>query len=183
MQLEKRYYSIGTIHPAPIHSRCVTLNSQISGLINISRHCRPYMLLSCGIAYCAFIFTYFHCVCFFCSQLFMFLPSGLWRSRPSIFSCFGIPGNEEADRLATWSSHLGQTASTIRIVTEGDLRAASKALKHTSRCQPTFWMGTATNWNRHALSAYTWARTERGPKRPGSTTSAKRQIPTAPVTT
>ena len=40
-------------------------------------------------------------------------------------SHIGIPGNEEADSLATWSSHLGQTTGATRTVTEGGLRAST----------------------------------------------------------
>lgn len=83
----------------------------------------------------------------------------------SLRSHVGILGNEEVDRLAAYSSHLGQTTGTTRTATEGGLRAASKALRPSVRCQPTFPRGTAINWDRHALSAYTWMRTERGPQK------------------
>lgn len=77
----------------------------------------------------------------------------------------GIPDNEAADRLANWSSHLGQTNNCTRIVTEGGLRATGKAERATERRRPGFRLGTATNWSRPALSAYTWMRTEKGPQK------------------
>lgn len=80
-------------------------------------------------------------------------------------SHISIPGNEQADKLATWSSHLGQTASATRIVTEGGLIAAGKAERATARRRPGYRLCTATSWSRTALSAYTWMRTEKGPQR------------------
>ena len=100
-------------------------------------------------------------------------------------SHIGIPGNEEADKLATWSSHLGRTRNTTRTVTEGGLRAAGKTTRAAARGQKGFRKGTATNWNRPALSAYTWMRTEKGPQRAWLLypTSASWRAPTAPATT
>lgn len=81
-------------------------------------------------------------------------------------SHIGIPGNEEADRLATWSSHLGQTTSSATCtVTEGGLQAAGKAVRAAAKKQPTLRLGTAVNWSCHALSAYNWLRTEQGPQK------------------
>ena len=37
-----------------------------------------------------------------------------------------IPGNEEADRLANCSSHLGETWDSTRTVTEGGLQTVGK---------------------------------------------------------
>ena len=74
-----------------------------------------------------------------------------------------IPGNEEADRLANWSSHLGQTPGSTRTVTEGGLRTQEKQARAELRRRESYRLGTATLWNRHVLSAYTWMRTNRGP--------------------
>lgn len=67
-----------------------------------------------------------------------------------------IPGNEEADALANWSSHLGETKGSRRTVTEGGIRARGKRERAEARGQESYRLGTATNWNRQALSAYTW---------------------------
>ena len=69
-------------------------------------------------------------------------------------SHIGIPGNEAAAKLAAWSSHLGQTTSATRTVTEGGLRAAGKAERAIARRRPGYHLGTATTWSRPALSAY-----------------------------
>ena len=63
----------------------------------------------------------------------------------------GISGNEEADKLANWSSHLGRTGSR-RTATEGRLRAAGKAIRAAARTQSSLRRGSQT-------------RTERGPQR------------------
>lgn len=60
-------------------------------------------------------------------------------------SHIGIPGKEEADRLATWSSHLGQTTNAPRTVTEGGLRTAGKAIRAAARRQPSPQLGSAVN--------------------------------------
>ncbi|KAF8422182.1 hypothetical protein EV426DRAFT_706328 [Tirmania nivea] len=52
-------------------------------------------------------------------------------------SHIGIPGNEVADKKAAFSSTL----------------------------VPTELKGDTASWNRHALSAYTWLRTDRGPQK------------------
>ncbi|KAF8434017.1 hypothetical protein BGX38DRAFT_1275823 [Terfezia claveryi] len=71
----------------------------------------------------------------------------------------GIPGNEQADQLAAFSSALGQVSSAYALITEGGIRQASKAIRSQARTAT----GTGvrrTTWNRHALSAYTWLRTD-----------------------
>ena len=76
-----------------------------------------------------------------------------------------IPGNEEADALANWGSHLGETAASTRTVTEGGIRARGKRERAEMRRREGFRLGTATEWNRQALSAYTWMRTGKGPQK------------------
>lgn len=76
-----------------------------------------------------------------------------------------IPGNEEADALANWASHLGETRGSTKTVTEGGLRAKGKRERAIARKQPGFRLGSATEWNRQACSAYTWMRTNKGPQK------------------
>ena len=76
-----------------------------------------------------------------------------------------IPGNEEADTLANLSSHLGETTGTKRLVTEGGLRTSGKTERSVARKRESYRLGTAINWSRRALSAYTWMRTENGPQK------------------
>ena len=75
------------------------------------------------------------------------------------------PGNEEADALAQWSSYLGQTKGTARIITEGGIRAEGKQRRAALRHQQGFRRGGAVMWKRQALSAYTWMRTNKGPQK------------------
>ena len=74
-----------------------------------------------------------------------------------------IPGNEEADSLARHMSYLGEVTGSTRTVTEGGIRAKGKAERSKMRRREGFRLGTATEWPRQALSAYTWTRTNRGP--------------------
>ena len=76
-----------------------------------------------------------------------------------------IPGNEEADRLANWGSYSGATRGSTRTVTEGGLRAKGKQARAQLRSRQGFRLGTAIQFNRKALSAYTWMRTNKGPQR------------------
>ena len=79
-------------------------------------------------------------------------------------SHIGFPGNEIADRAADWQSHLGPVAGAPRTATYEGLRAYGKAIRKQLRAQPSLGMGHRPLWNRRALSAYTWMRTNRGPQ-------------------
>ena len=76
-----------------------------------------------------------------------------------------IPGNEEADALAKWSSYLGETKGSNRTITAEGIRADGKRERATARSRETFRLGKAVNWKRQAISAYTWMRTNKGPQR------------------
>ena len=76
----------------------------------------------------------------------------------------GLEGNTRADHLAELHSHLGVVSLQPRTATHEGLRAASRANRKTIRTQPGFGK-RRTDWHRHALTAYTWFRTERGPQR------------------
>jgi len=76
----------------------------------------------------------------------------------------GLDGNTVADNLAVFHSHLGSISLHTRTATAEGVRGASRAVRKTSRTRAGF--GTRrTDWHRHALSAFTWYRTERGPQR------------------
>ncbi|KAF8422185.1 hypothetical protein EV426DRAFT_706332 [Tirmania nivea] len=74
----------------------------------------------------------------------------------------GIDGNERADKRAAFESRLGLIRGTERTVTEGGIRAASKAIRKEARTR-TGYGKRRCEWDRRALSAYTWMRTDRGP--------------------
>ncbi|KAF8451403.1 hypothetical protein BGX38DRAFT_1269417 [Terfezia claveryi] len=76
----------------------------------------------------------------------------------------GIPGNEKAGRIADFQSHLGEVTGHRCMVTEGGLRASSKAIRKEARMKAGYGI-RRVDWNRHALSAYTWLRTNRGPQK------------------
>lgn len=73
----------------------------------------------------------------------------------------GLHGNTQADQLATFHSHLGVASLLPRIATHEDIRQRSKEERRGQRTQPGFGM-RCTDWGRHALSAYTWLRTDKG---------------------
>lgn len=70
----------------------------------------------------------------------------------------GIEGNEKADHRASFESHLGVVRGSTRRVTEGGLRAASKAVQKETRTREGFGQ-LRCEWSRQALAAYTWLRT------------------------
>jgi len=73
-------------------------------------------------------------------------------------------GNEQADRLAAFTSILGELQSATQTATEGGVREAAKAVRAEWRFTKGYWK-KRTDWHRHALSAFTWMRTNRGPRR------------------
>ena len=75
----------------------------------------------------------------------------------------GIPGNEKADRIAGFEVTRGQGERRELVTWEG-MRERGKAWRRELRTAPGFGNGR-TNWGKHALAAYTWARTDRGPQK------------------
>ncbi|KAF8417719.1 hypothetical protein EV426DRAFT_682033 [Tirmania nivea] len=78
-------------------------------------------------------------------------------------SHIGIPGNEKADKRAAYESALGRIAGSQQVATAAGIRAAAKARRKDMRSEPGFGANRCL-WHRHALSAYTWLRTNRGPQ-------------------
>ncbi|KAF8427706.1 hypothetical protein EV426DRAFT_682711 [Tirmania nivea] len=78
-------------------------------------------------------------------------------------SHIGIPGNEKADRRAAYESALGRIAGTQQVATAAVIRAAAKARRKDMRSEPGFGINRSL-WHRHAMAAYTWLRTNRGPQ-------------------
>ena len=78
-------------------------------------------------------------------------------------SHIGIPGNERADRRAALEGIRGQGDSPELVTWEG-LREKDKAWRETLRTAPGYGRHRTT-WGKHALAAYTWTRTNRGPQR------------------
>lgn len=77
----------------------------------------------------------------------------------------GIAGNELADRYATYQSFLGRLKQTQPTTTEGGLRTSTEAARAEERAADGYGRGTRTQWQRKALTAYTWFRANRGPQR------------------
>ena len=76
----------------------------------------------------------------------------------------GLEGNTIADNLAGLHAYLGAVALQPRVGTHEGIKAASRANRKQARTLPGF--GTRrTDWHRHALSAYTWYRTGKGPQK------------------
>ncbi|KAF8422939.1 hypothetical protein EV426DRAFT_669791 [Tirmania nivea] len=78
-------------------------------------------------------------------------------------SHIGIPGNERADKRAAYESALGRIAGTQQVATAAGIRTAAKARRKDMRSEPGYGSNRCL-WHRHALSAYTWLRTNRGPQ-------------------
>jgi len=91
----------------------------------------------------------------------------------------GITGNTRADLTAELHSHLGEIALHGRTTTHEGLRAASRSLRKSARTQAGFG-SRRTDWHRHALSTYTWFRTERGPQKAWLHKIGKAENPSCP---
>jgi len=76
----------------------------------------------------------------------------------------GIHGNEEADKRPEFQALLGEIQGATQTGIEEGLRALGKALRKEARHEPGFGQ-RRTSWDRHALSAFTSLRTDKGPKK------------------
>ena len=94
-------------------------------------------------------------------------------------SHIGIPGDEKEDRRTALTGTLGTVKGEPDIVTYEGLRAKGKAQRAISRTGPGFGK-RRTEWGKHALSAYTWTRTNKGPQRAWLHTIGKADDPTCP---
>ena len=75
----------------------------------------------------------------------------------------GITGNTKEDHLADVHSLAGRLSPhRPDLITPNGLRTLSKASRSHARNLPSF--GSAAAWNRQAMSAYTWLRTNKGPQ-------------------
>jgi len=79
-------------------------------------------------------------------------------------SHIGIPGNEKADERAKYESFLGELTHSPQEGTEEGLRAQGKAVRRAARHEAGYGQ-RRVNWDRHALSAYTRLRTDKGPQK------------------
>ena len=79
----------------------------------------------------------------------------------------GIAGNKRADELATFSSILGDIKMKPHKSTEGGIRQVSRANRASFRQVEGFGK-RRIDWHRHALSGYTWMRTDKGHSEAGS---------------
>ena len=93
-----------------------------------------------------------------------FLERGHTTAIAWIRGHLGLDGNTIADELAELHSHLEVVSLHPRTATCEGIKAASRAIRAKSRTQAGFG-SRRTDWHRHALSAYTWYRTEKGPQR------------------
>ena len=78
-------------------------------------------------------------------------------------SHIGIPGNEKADRRAALEGLRGPRDFPELVTWEG-LKEKDKAWRESLRTAPGYGKHR-TEWGKHALAAYTWARTNRGPQK------------------
>ncbi|KAF8417691.1 hypothetical protein EV426DRAFT_681953 [Tirmania nivea] len=62
-----------------------------------------------------------------------------------------------------YESALGRIADSQQVATAAGIRAAAKARRKDMRSEPGFGANRCL-WHKHALSAYTWLRTNRGPQ-------------------
>lgn len=75
----------------------------------------------------------------------------------------GIEGNEKADRaveLHSWTGDIGRQQSTT---THNGIRQASRAFRKDWRTEASYMF--KSHYNYKALSAYTWMRANKGPRR------------------
>lgn len=86
-----------------------------------------------------------------------------------IRSHIGISGSVKADRRAAYESILGVVSGSPRVATEEGIRTISKATRREERVAKGMGL-RRMDWTRGAISAYTWLRTNRAPRRPGFTT-------------
>jgi len=70
----------------------------------------------------------------------------------------GIKGNEKVDQRAAYESFLGQISGSAGIATEEGVSAMSRPTP--SPIVKNQFNPRSAEWNKHALSGYTWARTE-----------------------
>jgi ribonuclease HI len=79
----------------------------------------------------------------------------------------GLPGNEEADRLAKSAAALRLQRNGLELVTHAGLREVITAARKKARAVPGFGMGRRCQgkWGRDAVTAYTQLRTNAGPFR------------------
>ena len=76
----------------------------------------------------------------------------------------GIGGNERADRRAALEGIRGRTNGAPHTITPEGLKEVRKAIRATARTVPSYGRGR-TEWGKHALAAFTWTRTDRGPQK------------------
>ena len=81
-----------------------------------------------------------------------------------IRSHIGVQGNARADETALLHSHLGRVSLHPSTATFEGIIAHTKASRARERQAASFGI-RRPDWHRHALSAYTWLRTGKGPQR------------------
>ena len=97
-------------------------------------------------------------------------------------SHIGIGGNERADRQAPLERIRGETRGSIPNTTFEGLKELRKALRKEARSQAGYGRHR-TDWGKHALAAYTWARTNKGPQNAWLHHIGKAEDPSYPAAT
>ena len=79
----------------------------------------------------------------------------------------GVPGNEEADRLAKRAAALRLQRNGLEVVTAAGLQEAITAIRKKARAVPGLGRGQRCRgkWGREAVTAYTQLRANAGPFR------------------
>ena len=76
----------------------------------------------------------------------------------------GIPGNEAADQEASLQGTLGASWGGMETATFEGMKGKGRKWRRTLRHSPGHGK-RRTEWGKHALAAYTWSRTNRGPQK------------------
>ena len=90
----------------------------------------------------------------------------------------GSPAHKSRNGMSIIPESPFHFPTTTNLTTPAGIRLRSKAIRAASRNTPSF--GQAMAWHRQAATAYTWARTDKGPLRRWLHQIGKADSPTCP---